>query len=193
MAAFVLGNGVSREAADVNDLLELGAVYGCNAIYRTHQVTVLVATDQPIARAIQDSGYPKNNRFYTRRPIPGLGAIPVPKEYFGYSSGPIATALAAQDRNRRIYLLGFDMGPNQDRFNNVYAGTEFYKPVGAVPTYTGNWVRQIQRVIKDYPNIEFMRVCGATTARISELENISNLAHLDLATFLERINNRKDL
>lgn len=193
MAAFVLGNGVSREAVDVNGLLALGPVYGCNAIYRTHQVTVLVATDQPIARAIQDSGYPKNNRFYTRRPIPGLGAIPVPKEYFGYSSGPIATALAAQDRNRRIYLLGFDMGPNQDRFNNVYAGTEFYKPVGAVPTYTGNWVRQIQRVIKDHPNIEFMRVCGATTAGIPELENISNLAHLDLATFLERINNRKDL
>ena len=85
------------------------------------------------------------------------------------------------------------MGPDHDRFNNVYAGTEFYKPVGAVPTYTGNWVRQIQRVIKDHPNLEFMRVCGETTARIPELENISNLAHLDLATFLERINNRKDL
>ena len=34
MAAYVLGNGVSRRDVSVERLLQLGAVYGCNAIYR---------------------------------------------------------------------------------------------------------------------------------------------------------------
>jgi hypothetical protein len=96
MAAFVLGNGVSRAAVDVDLLLRLGAVYGCNALYRTHAVTALVATDRPIAEAIQNSGYSLEHRFYTRRPLPNTGAQAVPRPYFGFSSGPIALALLLQ-------------------------------------------------------------------------------------------------
>jgi hypothetical protein len=118
----------------------------------------------------------------------------VPKDYFGYSSGPIATAIAAQDQHRRIYLLGFDMGPTPTQtFNNLYAGTEFYKPAGATPTYTGNWIKQICRVITDHPRTRFFRICGTTTARIPELEALKNLDHWDLTAFVERINNKKDL
>lgn len=194
MAAFVLGNGRSREDVSVQRLLELGSVYGCNALYRTHTVTALVATDQPIARAIQTSGYSAKNRFYTRRPLPDLGAKTVPQPYFGYSSGPIAVALAAQDFNSPIYMLGFDMGPDTDgRFNNVYASTEFYKQVGAHPTFTGNWTKQVIKVMTDFSSRQFIRVKGPTTADIPELNHIPNLQHLHIATFLERINNGKDL
>jgi len=194
MAAFVLGNGVSRESVSVDQLLSLGAVYGCNGLYRTHAITALVATDQPIAKLIQDSGYSKKHRFYTRRPLPNTGAVQIGKTYFGYSSGPIATSIAAADGQGRMYLLGFDMGPDkQGKFNNVYAGTEYYKEVGATPTFTGNWVKQLAKIMTDYPNREFIRVYGETTAKIPEFDKISNLQHITLATFLERINNRKDL
>lgn len=194
MSAFVLGNGVSRELVSTDRLLELGKVYGCNGIYRTHVVEALVATDHPIARVIQESGYSKINRFYTRRPLPNLGGQSVPKDYFGYSSGPIAVAIAAQDRHRKIYMLGFDMGPGTDgKFNNVYAGTDNYKPRGSAPTYTGNWCRQIVRVTGDFPNVEFIRVQGPTTADIPELNKIRNLTHLPMSSFFERINTGKDL
>lgn len=194
MTAFVLGNGLSRLAVDVAVLHQRGPVYGCNALYRTHTPTVLVATDQLIARAIQDSGYARKNRFYTRKPRAELGGLAVPKKYYGFSSGPIAVSLAAQDGHDPIYMIGFDMGPDQQgRFNNVYAGTEFYKPENSVPTFPGNWARQIRVVISDYIDRKFVRVCGHTTAEIKVFDGASNLEHMDLSRFLELINTPKEI
>jgi hypothetical protein len=194
MAAFVLGNGVSRRSMDVNLLLSIGNVYGCNALYRTHTPTALVATDKPISEQIQNSGYPKTNRFYTRRPMPDTGALSVPQKYFGFSSGPIACSVAALDGCNRIYLLGFDMGPNETgKFNNIYADTEFYKKASAAPTYTGNWVKQLLTVMKDFPNQQFIRVHGETTTDIKELVTAANYKKLDYSDLIFKINNPKEL
>ncbi len=86
------------------------------------------------------------------------------------------------------------MGPTENNtINNVYAGTEFYKRIDAPPTFTGNWIKQLCRIAKDYPGVQFVRVRGATTAQIPELNVMSNFTHVDLTTFLDRINNKKDL
>ena len=192
--AFVLGNGVSRCEVSLHALKQFGTIYGCNALHREFTPDVLVATDRPIATHIQQIGYSAANKFYTRRPIEGTGALSVPQAYHGFSSGPIAVGIAAIDGHRRIYLVGFDMGPKQNKkFNNVYAGTEFYKPTDAPPTFTGNWIKQLIRVAKDYPNNEFVRVHGPTTAEILEFSSVPNIKTLDLDTFLNRINNKKDL
>ena len=193
-AAFVLGNGLSRLAVDLNQLKTCGKIYGCNALYREFAPDVLVSTDKGIAQAIQDSGYAQKNTMYTRRPLPGLGARTVPQSYFGFSSGPIAVALAARDKNLAVYLLGFDMGPSPtNRFNNVYADTEFYRKSISLPTFTGNWIKQIITVCKDFPTTSFHRVMGDTTAAIPELNGVSNLRNMPMAEFLDRINNTKDL
>jgi hypothetical protein len=192
--AFVCGNGVSRQAVDLNLLRPLGTIYGCNGLYRDFEPDCLVATDRPIAEAIQNSGYSSTHRFHTRKPIPKLGARPVPKQYHGNSSGPIATALAALDGNNTIYLLGFDMGPTvNQKFNNVYAGTDFYKRSDAAPTYTGNWVRQLCTIVTDFPQTTFVRVCGATTADIRELKVFNNLLHIPIQMFLDRAVTGQDL
>lgn len=194
MTAFVLGNGVSRQTVSVPTLMEIGTVYGCNAIYREHSVHVLVATDHPIAMAIQQSGYSKQYRFHTRRPVPDLGGLGVPEQYFGFSSGPIAVSLAALDHHPCVYLLGFDMGPNeQGRFNNIYAGTEFYKNVGAAPTFTGNWTKQLFKIMSDFPQQRFVRVQGTTTNTVSEFKTCTNYSEVTIVDFLERINTSKDL
>jgi len=195
MAAFVLGNGVSRAPIDVDHLMRLGPVYGCNALYRTHAVTALVATDRPIAEAIQASGYSLRHRFYTRRPQANTGAQAVPRPYFGFSSGPIALALAAaENANSRVYLLGFDLGPTESgRFNNLFADTEHYKRSEAAPTFTGNWTRQMITVMRDHPDCQFLRVYGRTTAVISDFEAVRNLERVDMVEFLRRINTPKDL
>ena len=191
--AFVIGNGVSRKAVDLELLRPLGKIYGCNALYRDFIPDVLVATDRPIATEIQNSGYPIKNKFYTRKPIDNLGAVKVPHEYYGYSSGPLATAIAAMDQHRTIYMIGFDMGPVNNKFNNVYADTDFYRKSDATPVYTGNWTKQIRRICEDFPKTQFMRVQGKTTADIPEFASIKNLKHLPIHTFLDRINNQKDL
>ena len=193
-AAFVLGNGVSRLAVDLNTLKPLGSIYGCNALYREFVPDVLVSTDKPISARIQEEGYSLKHKFYTRRPLLGQGGHDIPQEYFGFSSGPIATALAALDKHIAIYLIGFDMGPSESgKFNNVYADTEFYKRSSATPTYTGNWVRQLITVTKNFPKTSFYRIAGQTTANIQELNGVKNLAHMPLEVFLNRINNTKDL
>jgi len=192
--AFVLGNGVSRQQVDLNTLRHLGQIYGCNALYRDFVPDVLVSTDTPISTAIQQSGYSAQHRMYTRKPIPGLGAQQVPQRYYGYSSGPIAVGIAAQDQNVAVYLVGFDMGPKgHNQFNNVYADTEFYKKSSARPTYAGNWARQLAQIMQDFPKTNFFRVQGETTADILELNSVPNLATMPMADFLNRINNTKDL
>jgi hypothetical protein len=192
--AFVLGNGMSRVGIPLHNLKELGTVYGCNSLYTQFVPDVLVATDRPISHHIQQSGYSATNKFYTRRPLENLGARPIPKPYFGFSSGPVATALAALDRHSRIYMIGFDMGPTPEKtFNNVYAGTEFYKSRGATPTYTGNWIKQITRITEDFTTTKFYRINGAITAHVPEFEHLKNLVQMPVSTFLDRINNQKDL
>lgn len=192
--AFVLGNGISRKGVPLHDLSRLGKIYGCNLLYQDFAPDVLVATDRPIATRIQETGYSAKKTFYTRRPIDGSGAHKIPTDYFGFSSGPVATALAALANHRKIYMIGFDMGPDKNKtFNNMYAGQEFYKASGTPPTYTGNWIKQICRIAQDFPQTQFVRVMGATTAAVAEFENIHNLKSLPLNTFLDRINNQKDL
>lgn len=193
MIGFVLGNGESRQALELDQLAKLGSVYGCNALYRTFAPTALIATDKPIAEAIQLSGYALHNRFYTRRPLTDLGANPIPHPYFGFSSGPIAAAIAALDGISMIYLLGFDLGPNsQGRFNNVFAGTPFYKPADAEPTYTGNWIKQLTQVINDFPQTSFVRVHGPTTADVLAFDQLQNLSKITMNEFLVRINTQED-
>jgi hypothetical protein len=192
--AFVCGNGVSRSAVDLNSLRDLGKIYGCNGLYRDFEPDCLVATDRPIAETIQNSGYAIKHRFLTRKPLPGLGAQPVPKKYHSNSSGPIATAVAALDGYHRLYLLGFDMGPTVNKkFNNVYAGTDFYKTADSVPTYTGNWIKQLSAIVQHFPQTTFVRVCGATTADLRELQMFHNLLHLPMQMFLDRVATGQDL
>ena len=83
--AFVLGNGLSRQAVDLQRLRRLGKIYGCNALYREFTPDVLVATDTPISEHIQRIEYANAHCFYTRYPINGLGAQRIPEDYFTYS------------------------------------------------------------------------------------------------------------
>jgi hypothetical protein len=185
-AAFVLGNGRSRSGINLDGLRQHGTVYGCNALYREWTPDVLVAADRDISEQIQHSGYAQNNKFYTRRPLAGLGARRIPDHYWGYSSGQIALALAAIDRHTPVYLVGFDLGSVNSHFNNVYADTEFYKRSSARPTYSGNWVRQIIQIARDFPACQIVRVRGLDSTSVKEFDNINNISSMDIAGFRDQ-------
>ena len=191
-AAFVLGNGVSRQSVDLNQLKTLGITYGCNAIYREFEPDVLISTDAPISERIQTEGYSQQHVHYTRNPIPNSGSMKIAQQYFGFSSGPVAVGQAALDGATSIYLVGFDLGPARNgRFNNVYADTEFYKKSSASPTFTGNWAKQLKTIMKDYPKNNFFRVVGETTAEIRDLIGLPNLTHIQMADFKQRLSARE--
>ena len=191
-AAFVLGNGVSRQQLDLTQLKTLGTTYGCNAIYREFEPDVLISTDTPISERIQYDGYSQTHVHYTRKPLPDSGARRITQKYFGFSSGPVAVGQAALDGAVAVYMIGFDMGPTRNgRFNNVYADTEFYKKSSAVPTFTGNWVNQIKTIARDFPKTSFFRIVGDTTAEIRDLLAIPNLTHLEMADFQTRLTRKE--
>lgn len=187
-AGFILGNGRSRLVVDLNKLMSIGTVYGCNGLYRDFTPHCLVATDRPIADEIQNSGYALTNRFHTRKPIEDLGGKTLQKEYKGYSSGPNAAGLALVDGHSDIYLIGMDLGTTNGMFNNIYAGTQFYKKELDPPTFAGNWVRQVLELCEKFENRQFYRVEGRESAFIKTFNKIPNMRILAMDKFLEMVN-----
>ena len=188
-AAFVLGNGNSRLSVDLAKLSPLGITYGCNWLMKEFTPDCLIATDRPIADRIQQSGYAQKHRFHTRKPIENLGGKHLPNQYKGFSSGPNAAAQACIDGHTNIYLVGMDLGTTNGMFNNVYVDREFYKKLLDPPTFAGNWINQLLKLItEDYPNRQFYRVEGIESAFIKQFSNIDNLKIVSMESFLEMVN-----
>ena len=183
ISAYVLGNGTSRQQVNLEKLRSYGKIYGCNALYRDFAPDVLIATDPGISKEIQDSGYALKNTFYTRKPLHNSGAKRI--EYnFGYSSGPIALSYASNSGADTIYLLGFDFAGSGGKFNNVYADTVHYKRSDDNETYYGNWVDQVQNIVKNNPNRQYIRVINNNIVP-PVLAQLKNLSHQQLELFLE--------
>lgn len=191
--AFVLGNGKSRKKLDLNLVRECGPIYGCNALYREFVPDVLIATDKPIADEIQNSGYAKTNKFFTRRPLPDSGALKLPIMYKGMSSGPNALAQACLDGYTTLYMIGFDLGTTDGQFNNVYADTQFYKKITDPPTFAGNWMKQIKQIAEQYNTRNIIRVVGKESAQVTMFSDYKNITTLELEQFENRLNSRKGI
>jgi hypothetical protein len=186
--AFVLGNGRSRLATNHNALLDLGAVYGCNAIYREFNPHYLIAVDVNMVNEIISAGYHLNNELWTN-PNKGVAAkdnVNFFSPHKGWSSGPTALHFAASKYYSEIYILGFDFQGNAGLLNNVYADTFNYKKSNDPATYFGNWVSQTQKTIKEFSGIKFYRVIEPGSFIPSEFEAIPNLQHLTYRHFFKK-------
>ena len=181
MTAYVIGNGNSRRSIDLKSLH--GITYGCNSLYLDFKPHCLVATDVEISRHIQEIGYAKHNRFHTRKVFADSGARPLLHHTRGWSSGPNALALAIHDRHRQIYILGFDFGGKSFTFNNVYADTEFYKKSTDPATFGGNWVNQVDSLLKQHHNVNFYIVYGRETSDIRSVFNYRNVSKIGIDEF----------
>mgnify|MGYP001283382755 CR=1 FL=1 len=195
--AFVLGNGESRRGIDINDLKEKGTVYACNAVYRTHQPHWLVAVDPKMMLEIAETDYVVHNKVYSNfnsqynKVSKLMDHVTWSKPSLGWSSGPTALKLACDHGIKEIYILGFDyQGLKEDsknnifKLNNVFGGTRNYKKPNDQATFYGNWMNQTKRVLKDYPNIEFVRVTPRGWFRPNDLEWNKNIKHVDIEEFL---------
>lgn len=189
--AFVLGNGTSRKAINPQQLKQFGKIYGCNALYRSFEPDYLVAVDTKMIIEITDAGYHLKNEVWTNpnklsKRMEKLNLFNPSK---GWSSGPTALHLASTHMYNRIYILGFDyigLGENQEKVNNMYAGTPNYKREQDRATYYGNWMRQTSICVQTHPKTKYIRIVEDNESFIPEqLKNIGNLTHITLEKFKE--------
>ena len=196
MDAFIIGNGTSRANFDLQLLVDKGTTYACNAIYKEFVPDILISVDPGISREIQNSGYSKEHKHITRKPIPNLGAVKVDNTAWGWSSGPVAFWYAVNDtRIQRIFLLGFDFigipQKNNDKrlHNNMYSGEEFYKKANTPETHYGNWVTQMHQAMNEIDrNYKVIRVGGFGNYIPEKLVHDERWREITYEQFAEMIN-----
>ena len=193
LAAFVVGNGVSRKPIDLNQLKSKGKTYGCNALFREYSPDYLVAVDVKMIIEIQNARYQHSNEVWTNpnklyHQMTGFNFFNPTK---GWSSGPTALHLASIHNNNEIYILGFDYkGLGEDnRVNNIYVDTNNYKKSHEVATYHGNWERQTYSVIFNNPDKRYIRVLGENNFIPRQFTKLNNLKHISVADFIEKFVN----
>jgi hypothetical protein len=191
--AVIFGNGIHRDAIDINHILThksglLGAdtmqSYACNAFYRDYTPDFLVITDRRIAKEVVDSGFNENNISYTRVDI----SLEFPKKFYLVPHDPYADAgttaiyLAAFDGHKKIYMIGFDGQDEQGTNNNIYAGTNGYDPINFAVDEK-KWNENQKTVFNVYNDIDFVLVTLHGRERIPEdwnyCSNLRQISHRD--------------
>ena len=174
--AFILGNAPSRSKIDITKLKEHGYTYGCNAIYRDFTPDFLVTVDVAIAGEIVESGYAKDHVVYGGYKsilTHGEDITLIPK-HPAFSTGNTATHIASFDGHKEVNLIGFNPDPKQKTVDNIYNGTNCYKPEGTTIMHE-LWVKQLQKIFEAYPNVNYYLVDMEHIPFFSYFKNASNV------------------
>jgi len=104
----------------------------------------------------------------------------------GWSAGPtsgyIATKLFSP---KKVYLIGHDLYSNDDKVNNIYAGSKHYVIPEHSPTPCVNWIDQWKTLFTWEPKVEFVKVNefnddrDKTNMAINEWHGISNIRYIN--------------
>jgi hypothetical protein len=189
--AFILGNGISRLEVELSGLQPRGKIFGCNRLYQEFAPDILVSTDPGMATEIQTCGYSDNNTHYTRQHqiLPNSKSVAIPESFSGMSSGPVALSLALQEHFPYCFLIGFDLKGVNNLINNIYAGTEHYRPKGVDNTFFGNWVNQIESLLQKHPDQRVIHVNPFDNFTPDDWSKYNNFSTMSLSSFYDMINN----
>lgn len=183
MRVFAIGNGKSRLSVNLHCLRQHGATVGCNALYRDFTPDFLIAADNKMIAEIVQSGYSKQYPVLTTNK---LAALRDPTLKFidkipGWPSGPAAIFCASELVPAEIFLIGFDFSGINGKVNNVYAGTTNYATPESPEIYYGNWLSQIEKIVKKTPYITYKRVTDDNYYKLGW--KYKNFHEIDFATF----------
>ena len=120
--AFCIGNGQSRKGYNLEQLRDIGPLYGCGAVWRDNHVDNLICCDKFKAREAAEHHVEMRSNFYTRPDyIPHLKAVGIKSlpslPYFGlepheqpsgWGSGLYAVHTAIHEEADVVMLLGYD-------------------------------------------------------------------------------------
>ena len=182
---FVLGNGKTRKQVDPMYLKSVGRLYVCNRAAEDMSYDVCVAVDKEISLELQQKGhtvYTRSNALHTPY------AVQIQKNA-GWSSGPVAATIAAQNGHAYIFLIGMDLISDTKQLNNIYADTKYYKTHDSVPTPHSNWVSQIDTLLREYTSQRFIHVNPLQNFTPEQWLRNKNCETMTLAQFETMINN----
>lgn len=104
----------------------------------------------------------------------------------GWSTGPTAAYIAiAQQNPDKVYMIGHDLYSDNNRVNNMYAGTKHYVIPEHSPTPCVNWIDQWLTLARWNPSVEFIKVNefnddrNQTNAAISQWHGTSNIRYIN--------------
>jgi hypothetical protein len=174
MFALAVGNGESRSGIDLTQFKEKSIIVGCNALHRDLEIEHVVCCDRRMIDECLASDNTRNSYIYVRedwfehyrkidrriRPVPwlpyeGPTKADDPKHW---GSGPYAVLIAAdlEEKPSTIVLLGFDLYPMNDSFNNIYKNTKNYNKETARPIDYSFWEYQTAKVFEHYRDRQFI-------------------------------------
>ncbi len=168
--ACVIGNGPSRLQFDLNKIAETMTTYGCNALYRDYIPHYLISMDYNMVKEILDNKIHHKTSFHTQHDnrVDKLQSEGEPINFFwGFSetndSGNSALRLALQQDNTTVYIIGFDYNDGGSNLPNVYSNTTNYPRSHIFPAasmQTSKWKQRLNRILRDYPDKNIIRVNG---------------------------------
>jgi len=105
----------------------------------------------------------------------------------GWACGATAGYIAIKQQSpTHVYLIGHDLYSNNNKVNNLYAGTKHYVIPEHSPTPAVNWIDQWKTLSKWNPEVKFIKVNeyndqrGTTDMPIQEWIGLKNLVYTSL-------------
>ena len=111
----------------------------------------------------------------------------------GWACGAMSGFVASKKESpNEIYLIGHDLVSNDQKVNNLYAGTKNYVSKENAPTPHINWINQWITLFDWNPNIQFIKVNptdGRVSEQIPEWQKFvgKNLSYIDYPTLDKRL------
>ena len=101
----------------------------------------------------------------------------------GWAAGAMSGYIACKNESPdEVYLIGHDLVSNDQKVNNLYAGTRHYVPAEQSPTPHVNWVNQWATLFDWNKDIKFIKVnpdTGRVSEPIKEWDKYPNLSYTD--------------
>ena len=120
-------------------------------------------------------------------------------ENFAYATGSRSVHLACELNAKEVYIVGHDLYSDNDKVNNIYAGTKSYAEKDALaarpdnPDETYNWILQHKNTFDKFPNIQFYKVNKGAEAKtdlpIKEWSTCPNLKYISIEQMTKRLYN----
>ena len=198
LVAFVIANGTSRLGFNLRQLIGLGPIYGCNALYREYAPNYdlpnyLIAIDDGMIEEIRNSDFPKN-RFI----VPPLSERWEPKECNPNqprsNAGMNAMIEAIRHGATTVIGLGFDFMLNDvgQSVSNVYDETINYGP-NTRARHEDNFgrARYLNWLVSNNPTVDFL-LCYEYEADIALRRMPSSNSNISTITYKQLLNNISD-
>lgn len=195
MYGFVIGNGESRKGFDLNLIKNEGQIYGCNALYRDFSPHSIVTVDMKITDHLRNRKNDFDLIFFER----GHGKLGLLMKGGGYTdlgrykswaAGPTAAWSLCKRMAHHIhiiFLIGFDFYSRNDKINNVYKGTKFYRKASERSVNPKNWIHQFKMVFHEFRDKEFIRVMPDGWSKMKEFKRVENYTEINYEQMLELV------